>query len=105
MLDPSIISNLGVSGFALWVLWMVSKLFIGMAEKKDIAHSQERKELDMKQRQEREEFLKRIDSRDDAFKRLQDDIRNNISVTLAENHNVLKQAIILVTRRAKNQNK
>lgn len=76
-----------------------------MAEKKDIAHSQERKELDMKQRQEREEFLKRIDSRDDAFKRLQDDIRNNISVTLAENHNVLKQAIILVTRRAKNQNK
>lgn len=62
-----------------------------MAEKKDAAHALERKELDNKQRSEREEFLKRIDVRDNAFRQLESDFRNTFSATIMENTNTLKE--------------
>jgi hypothetical protein len=99
MPDPTIITNLGVAGFALWILWMAYKLFMQRMKEKDAEHTLERADLLRTQREEREELMHRLDTRDEAFRKLQDDIRNTFATNLTENGNIIKQAILHLHRR------
>lgn len=99
MLDPTLITSLGVPGFALWILWMAYKLFMQQMEKKDREHAIERSALDSAHRKEREELMKRLDTRDKAFEQLQSDIRNSFATNLMENGNIIKQAILYMQKK------
>jgi|SRR5947209_10936263 len=94
MPDPTLVTSLGVPGLALWILWMAYKLFASYMEKKDIAHANERNEQNAAHRKEREELMRRLDSRDEAFEKLQSDIRNTFATNLTENGNIIREAII-----------
>lgn len=101
MPDPSLVTNLGVAGFALWILWMAYKLFMQRMKEKDAEHSVERLELAKQQRAEREELMKRLDVRDEAFRKLESDIRNTFATNLTENGNIIKQALIHLHKQRK----
>jgi hypothetical protein len=99
MPDPTLVTSLGVPGLALWILWMAYKLFAAYMEKKDIAHANERTEQNISHRKEREELMRRLDARDEAFVKLQSDIRNTFATNLIENGNIIKQAIIHLNKK------
>jgi hypothetical protein len=103
MPDAGLLTGLGVPGFALWILWMAYKLFMQRMKEKDTEHANERKELARQQREEREELMRRLDARDTAFEALQSDIRNTFATNLTENGNIIKQAIIYMSKRNKKQ--
>lgn len=92
MPDAGIVTNLGVSGFSLWILWMVQKM-----------HAQRMKEKDEEMAKERDDFMDRIDARDEAFRKLESDVRNNLATTLMENNNIMKQAILYLSKRTTNK--
>lgn len=98
MPDPTLVTSLGVPGFALWILWMAYKLFMQRMKEKDEEHTRERAELAKTQKEEREELMRRLDIRDAAFEVLQSDIRNTFATNLTENGNIIKQAILHLGR-------
>ncbi len=91
MPDPAILTNLGVSGFAIWVLWMAYKLFVQRLKEKDLEHAQERNELAQGHLRDREAFLARIDKRDAAFDALNEDVRNSFATTILEATNSMRE--------------
>lgn len=90
MLDPTLITSLGVPGFALWILWMSYRGFMTRM-----------KEKDREQEEEREKFAQRMDAKDERFSKLESDVRTNLATVLIENSNVLKQAVHYVARNRK----
>jgi hypothetical protein len=89
MPDPTIITSLGVPGLSLFILWKMSGMFVQREREKDATHAAERRE-----------FIQRIDRRDEAFRQLEADIRNNLAATLVDAANINKQAVVLMTRRS-----
>jgi hypothetical protein len=99
MPDAGLLTSLGVPGFSIWVLWMAYKIFVARLAAKDAEHATERAQMHEQMAREREEFLKRIDARDEAFRKLESDIRNNFAATLVESGNLIKEAVIRAAKR------
>lgn len=95
----SLLPQLGTAGLALFILWKVSESFIKQGERRDAAHAKEREDIRIEMKGERSEFRQRIDTRDDAFRALEKDIRENLATTLVETGNVLKQAVVYLARK------
>jgi hypothetical protein len=103
MPDATLVTSLGVPGFALWILWMAYKLFMQRMKEKDEEHALERATLAKQQREERDELMRRLDARDMAFEQLQSDIRNTFATNLTENGNIIKQAIMHLHKKRRGQ--
>lgn len=101
MPDPSLFTNLGVVGFALFVLWKVYLYIADIMERKDRAHAEEREKIRVEFANERADFRNRIDARDQAFRDLEKHIRENLATSLIEASSVLKQAVVLMTKHTK----
>jgi len=84
----TIASNLGLAGFAMFILWKMAIMFVQREKEKDAMHARER-----------EEWAKRFDVKDEAFRKLESDIRNTFAVNLMENGNIIKQAIIHLSKK------
>jgi hypothetical protein len=98
MPDPSLFTNLGVVGFALFVLWKVYLYIADIMERKDRAHAEEREKIRIEFANERADFRNRIDSRDQAFRELEKHAREHLTTALVEASTVLKQAVVLMTK-------
>lgn len=89
MLDTTLITSLGVPGFALWILWMSYKAFM-----------QRMKEKDEEQAAERSEFARRMDAKEQITGKLNEDIRNSLATALVESSNILKQAMAHMSKKS-----
>lgn len=78
----SILSNLGLAGFAMFILWKMAIMFVQREKEKDIAHAIERKE-----------WAQRMDIREEAVRTLEKDIRNTFSTALTENNVIMEQVL------------
>lgn len=87
MIDPSLITSLGVPGFALWILWMSYKEFMKRIGEKDI-----------EQIKERISFNNRLDAKDENMRRLELDIRSNLTTALIENSNTNKEVMLFLKK-------
>ena len=96
----SVITNLGLAGFAMFILWKMAIMFVQREREKDGMHAKEREEQAKQHRAERDEWAKRMDARDVAFRALESDIRNTFAATVAESGSVIKKAVIYMTKRA-----
>ena|ERR1043166_9313423 len=103
MPDSSLVTSLGVPGLSIGILWMAYKAFMQAMERKDADHAKERAEQAAHHRTEREELIKRLDARDDSFRKLEADVRNLFAATIVESGNVIKQAVIHLAKRSKHK--
>jgi hypothetical protein len=98
MPDPSLLTNLGVGGFTLFILWKVYIYIADIMERKDRAHAEEREKIRVEFANERADFRNRIDARDQAFRDLEKHAREHLTTALVEASTVLKQAVVLMTK-------
>lgn len=96
--DAGIVTNLGVSGFALWILWMQGKSYLQRMREKDAEHATQIEKILSDHDSERREFRLSIDKRDESFRRLEADMRSNLATVLIDSGNILKQAVLYTSR-------
>jgi hypothetical protein len=67
-MDINAISNLGVAGFAIWIMWLMYKAAAA----------------------ERQRYDERMDSKDKDFRKLEQEVRTEITVQLAASTTALR---------------
>ncbi len=90
--DVSTIVNLGIGGFAIWIMYLILKSFQASTEKKDSQHSQVLKEKDEQLIVEIDKRDKRLEDHEKSFREYASKVHDAATQQINENTKALKDS-------------